>query len=85
MNLQQQPAQVPDSEARFRLLFENSMDVILLTSPDGRIFDANPNASSILARTRVEIIAAGREGLLDSSDPTLARMIEERRHDSGSA
>ena len=70
---------VPDSEARHRLLFENSMDGILLTSPDGRIFDANPSACSILGRTREEIIAARREGLMDTSDPELARLVEERR------
>ncbi len=70
---------VPDSEARHRLLFENSMDGILLTSPDGRIFDANPSACSILGRTREEIIAARREGLMDTSDPELARLVEERK------
>jgi len=70
---------VPDSEARHRLLFENSMDGILLTSPDGRIFDANPSACCILGRTREEIIAARREGLMDTSDPELARLVEERK------
>ncbi len=70
---------IPDSEARYRLLFENSMDGILLTSPDGRIFDANPSACSILGRTREQIIAAGRDGLIDTSDPNLPRLIEERK------
>jgi PAS domain S-box-containing protein len=54
------------------------MDGILLTCPDGRIFDANPSACSILERSREEIIAAGRDGLMDSSDPNLARLLEER-------
>lgn len=77
---QKQPLDyVPDGEARYRLLFENSMDGILLTAPDGRIFDANPSACSILGRTREQIIAAGRDGLMDTSDPTLARLIEERK------
>jgi PAS domain S-box-containing protein len=80
MNPQQQPSQsVPDSEVRFRLLFENSMDGILLTSPDGRIFDANPSACSILGRTREQIVAAGREGIMDASDPALPRLVEERK------
>jgi PAS domain S-box-containing protein len=70
---------IPDSEARHRLLFENSMDGILLTSPDGRIFDANPSACAILNRTREQIIAARREGLMDNSDPELARLVEERK------
>jgi len=67
------------SEARYRLLFENSMDGVLLTSPDGRVLDANPSACSILGRTREQIIAAGREGLIDVSDPAIARLIEERK------
>ncbi len=69
----------PDSDARYRSLFENSMDGILLTSPDGRIFDANPSACSIFQRTREQIIASTRGDLLDSSDPALARMVEERK------
>ncbi len=79
MKSQPQPVSVPDSEIRYRFLFENSMDGILLTAPDGRIFDANPSACSILGRTREQIIAARREGLLDISDPALAPMIEERK------
>lgn len=80
MNVQQQPVRhVPDSELRYRLLFENSMDGILLTAPDGRIFDANPSACSIFGRTREQIIAAGRGGLLDVSDPALPRAIDERK------
>lgn len=70
---------IPDNEARYRLLFENSMDGILLTSPDGRIFDANPSACSILGRTREQIIACMREDLVDRDDPALARLVEQRR------
>jgi len=73
------PLSLPASEERFRLLFAASMDGILLTSPDGRIFDANPSACSIFGRTRDELIAAGRKGLIDESDPILHRLIEERR------
>jgi PAS domain S-box-containing protein len=72
-------ADVRKSEARYRLLFENSMDGVLLTSPDGRVLDANPSACSIFGRTREQITAAGREGLMDASDPHLARLIEERK------
>ena len=70
---------MPDSEVRFRLLFENSMDGILLTSPDGRIFDANPSACAIWGRTREQIIASTRADLVDISDPAVARLVEERK------
>lgn len=70
---------LPQSDPRYRLLFENSMDGILLTSPDGKILDASPSACRILGRTREQIIEAGREGLVDVSDPNLPRLIEERK------
>jgi PAS domain S-box-containing protein len=67
------------SEALYRLLFENCMDGIMKTSPNGSIFDANPAACAIFERTREEIIAAGREGLIDGSDPRLPGLIEQRK------
>ncbi len=67
------------TEARYRLLFENSMDGVLLGAPDGRIFDANASACSIFGRTREEIIAAGREGLMNNTDPALSGFLEERK------
>jgi len=80
MNSQQQPVQfIADSEVRYRFLFENSMDGILLTSPDGRILDANPGACAILRRTQEQILASRREDLVDASDPALARLVEERK------
>ena len=67
-----------NNEARYRLLFENSMDGILLTAPDGKVLDANPSACFIFGRTREQIIAAGREDLIDVTDPALPGLMEER-------
>ncbi len=69
---------LPNGEALYRLLFENGMDGLMLTSPDGSIFDANPAACRIMGRTREEILLEGRKGLIDTSDPGLARLIAER-------
>lgn len=69
----------PDEEARYQLLFENSLDGIMLTAPDGSILDANPAACRIMGRTREEILQEGRQGLIDASDPRLALMIAERQ------
>ncbi len=55
------------------------MDGIMKTDPDGTILDANPAACKIFERTREEIIAAGREGLIDTSDPRLPGFVEQRR------
>lgn len=74
------PASKPLAESNelYRLLFENGLDGLLLTAPDGSILDANPAACRILARTREEVIAAGRSGVLDTSNPRLAEMVAER-------
>jgi len=66
------------SEARFRALFENNMDGILLTQPDGRISAANPAACAIFGMSEAEICRAGRNGLVDPADPRLAALIRER-------
>jgi PAS domain S-box-containing protein len=69
---------IAESNELYRLLFENGLDGLFLTAPDGSILDANPAACRILDRTREEIIAAGRSGVLDSSNPRLAEMVAER-------
>ncbi len=66
------------SEARYRLMFENSIDGILVTIPDGRILDANPSACAILGLTREQVIAKGRSGIVDSADQSLPAILEER-------
>jgi PAS domain S-box-containing protein len=66
-----------ESEDRFRLLFESSMDAVLLSSPTGEIFSANPATCKMLGRTEEEICAVGRNGFMDSTDPRLAAALEE--------
>jgi PAS domain S-box-containing protein len=68
-----------NSEAIFRLLFENSADGILLTHPDGEIYSANPEACRMFGRTEEEIKKLGRAGIMDARDPRLPAALEERR------
>lgn len=67
-----------ESEERYRSLFENSIDAVLLTAPDGRILAANPAACSILGHSEEDICRLGREGIVDLTDPCLAPALEER-------
>ncbi len=67
-----------DREERLRAFFEASMDAVLLTAPDGSILAANRAAQDMFGLTEQEIIAAGREGLVDTSDPRLPILLEER-------
>ena len=67
-----------ESENRYRSLFVNSMDAVLLTAPDGRILAANPEACRVFGYTEAEICRIGRAGLMDSRDPRWAAALEER-------
>ncbi len=67
-----------ENEERYRSLFEQSIDAILLTAPDGRILAANSEACRIFGRTEAEICQVGRAGLVDVTDPRLAAALEER-------
>lgn len=48
--------QLAESERRFRAVFENSLDAILLMDDAGRYVDANPAACQLLGYTRDEIV-----------------------------
>lgn len=63
----------------YRVIFENSEDGLMLTTPDGQILDSNPAASRILGYTREEITAIGRNGVLDTTDPRLDNYLEQRK------
>jgi len=67
-----------ESEERFRLILDSSIDGILLTAPNGDIFSANPAACKMFQRTEEEICRLGRSGLVDVSDPRLDSALKER-------
>lgn len=67
-----------ESEQKYRAFFENSMDAILLTTPDGSVMAANPAACKMFGRTEREIIKLGRSGLVDNSDPRLQVLLARR-------
>lgn len=69
-------AQVLDS--MFEWVFRDSLDAILLTAPDGRVFRANPAATKLFGWSEQEIREGGRELLVDTSDPRLAPALRER-------
>jgi PAS domain S-box-containing protein len=66
------------SEARHRALFDNSIDAIFATAPDGRVFAANQVACQTFGMTEEELIRAGRQGITDWSDPRHGPALAER-------
>lgn len=67
-----------ESEAKYRGLFENSMDGILLTIPDGRITAANPAACAMFGMSEEEICSLGRDGLVDPSETRMPSVLDRR-------
>jgi PAS domain S-box-containing protein len=52
-----------ESEARYRSLYENSLDGIILLMPDGSILAANPQACRLFGMSEAELIEKGRQGV----------------------
>jgi PAS domain S-box-containing protein len=67
-----------ESEDRYRSLFESSLDAILLTAPDGRIFAANAAACRMFDQSEEDFQQVGRFGIMDVSDPRLELALEQR-------
>lgn len=67
------------SEARYRSVFENSLEGVLLTCPNGTTLAANPAACRMLGRSEAELKEVGRDGVIDAGDVRLERLLEERR------
>jgi PAS domain S-box-containing protein len=68
------------SEERFRTLFEQSPDALVVNTPDGRILDVNPAALELFGTTREEMLLTNIAGLYaDSSDrEAVTRTIAEK-------
>ncbi|MDD4426132.1 MAG: PAS domain S-box protein [Mariniphaga sp.] len=68
-----------ESEERFRLVMENSLDAILITIPDGTILNANKSACRMFQMTEAELCRAGRKGIVNPDDPNLTKLLKERK------
>lgn len=67
-----------ENEEKYRSLFNNSLDAILLTKPEGTILDANPAACKMFRYSEDEIKRVGRLGLVDIDDPRLHATLKNR-------
>ncbi len=68
-----------ESEQKYKLLYDNSLEAILLTSPDGSIFSANPAACTMFDMSEEEICKLGRTGIIDSNSPNKEFAFNERK------
>lgn len=72
------------SEERNRLVLENSMDAILLTSANDSVISANQAACNMFNRSEEEICKLGLDGLLDKNEKSFITLLKER-NDTGRA
>ncbi len=75
LELEQQRQELAE---RFRALFDNSPDAILLTIPDGTILEANEAACEMFGRSLEELRSLGRGAVVDVTDPRLVELLAMR-------
>ena len=68
---------IEQSERRYRLLFENSLDAVISTAPDGRVLAANPAACVMFARNEAALQQLHRSELFDQQDHRYAVLMEQ--------
>jgi len=66
-----------ESNDRFRMIFEHSIDAILLAGMDGSIVSANPEACRLFGMSETEIRGVGPAGLVDADDTRVVPLLEE--------
>lgn len=71
-------ARLRASEERFRAVFDNSIDAILITMPEVGIVAANPAAQQMFQLTEAEFRKVGRSDLVDMSDGRVLAALDER-------
>lgn len=70
--------EIEQSANLFRAIYDNSLDGILLTKPDGRIINANRAACEIFQHDEIELCRIGLEGVVDITDSGLGETIKTR-------
>jgi PAS domain S-box-containing protein len=70
---------VKRSEIRFRALYENSFDAVLLTIPNGNVLSANPSACRLFGMTEKEIRDIGRDGIVVIDERAKSAMLEREK------
>ena len=66
-----------NSEVKYRSFFENNMDGILLSKPNGTILEVNPAACKIFRTPAEEICTLSRDELMQFAGPALPAILEE--------
>jgi PAS domain S-box-containing protein len=79
-DLKQREQSLQTSEQRYRTLFDNSLDAVILTDPTGKgtVLSANQAACRMFRRTGQEMIGLSRDDMFAPDEPQLATLLRER-------
>lgn len=78
--LKEQTGLLKERDEEFRNFFDNSMDAVVLSIPDGPILNANSAAEKMFGYTREEICKLGRNGIADDQNPNFQKLLNIREH-----
>ncbi len=67
-----------DNESKYRTFFENSLDALFISKPDGKILEANAAACTMFGYTEQELIREGRNAIVDTEDRRFLSALAER-------
>jgi PAS domain S-box-containing protein len=70
-----------ESEKRYRTLFENSREIIVITTPEGKIIDINPYGLEFFGYTRKEMLELNTQELY--VDPSQRERFKEEVEEKG--
>ncbi|MGD0231447.1 MAG: PAS domain S-box protein [Syntrophorhabdales bacterium] len=77
--VEQRTRELKDSEQRYRSLYENSLEGIMFTNPDGTVLSANRRMHEMLDMTEEEILAARRADIVVHDEKLLVALEERAR------
>lgn len=81
VELKQVAGSLRESEERFRSIFEQSLDAMIISEQDGIIANANPAACTMFGMNEEELRLTGRAGIMDTSDPRFhSSVAKEKQH-----
>lgn len=67
-----------ESEQKYKAFFANSLDAMILSSPDGKIFDVNQATCHLLGYTEEELKRLTRQDIVDPNDKNLEPFLKRR-------
>lgn len=80
-NLRKLSRELNDRQIQYKALFDNSIDAVMQTDPDGNILAANGAACRLFRLSEEELKQKGRAAVVNASDPQLRLLLAQRERE----